>query len=124
MNRLSVYPSLEGREPVPVFEISPLVDEAGLKLAGELDLATVPQLKEALRDFAPTDPVRLDLGELTFLDSTGLHAILALARSRRGDGSVVLVDASPAVVRILEIIDIERHAVIEVQSSEVAPGAA
>ena len=105
-----------------MFEISPLVDGAGLKLAGELDLATVRQLKEALLDFAPTDPVRLDLGELTFLDSTGLHAILALARSRRGNGSVVLVNASPAVMRVLEIVNIHRHAVIEVPFQEVEPG--
>ncbi len=97
------------------FEISPL-DEAGLKLAGELDLATVPRLRDALLDFAPMDGVRLDLSQLTFLDSTGLHAILALARSRRGDGSVVLLNPSPAVMRVLEIVNIERHAVIEVQS--------
>jgi anti-anti-sigma factor len=109
---------------VSVFEISPLVDQAGLKLAGELDLGTVPRLKEALLDFASTDGVRLDLSELTFLDSTGLHTILALARSRRGDGSVVLLNPSPAVMRVLEIVDIHRHALIEVQSSSVADPAA
>lgn len=107
-----------------VFEISPLVEQAGLKLAGELDLATVPSLREALFDFLPTDEVHLDLSELTFLDSTGLHALLALARSRRGDGSVVLVNPSPAVMRVLEIVDIHRHALIEVQFLEPEQAAA
>ena len=101
-----------------VLEISPLVNGAGLKLAGELDLATVSQLKEALLEFASTDAVHLDLSELFFLDSAGLHAILALARSRLGDGSVVLLNPSSAVMRVLEIVDIERHAVIDVRTSK------
>ena len=67
-----------------VFEISPLVNGKGLRLAGELDLAAAPRLTEALLDFASSEgEVHLDLTEVSFLDSSGLRVILALARSRQ-----------------------------------------
>jgi anti-anti-sigma factor len=106
-----------------VLEISPLVDGAGLKLAGELDVVTVPRLAEALFE-ASTGELGLDLSRLTFLDSSGLHAILALARSRDGSGSVVLLDPSPAVMRVLEIVGIEHNPAVEIRSSEAEPAAA
>ena len=79
-----------------VFEITLLVNGKGLRLAGELDLAAAPRLTEALLDFAPA--VRhLDLTEVSFLDSSGLRVILALARSRGDNGSVVLLDPTAAI---------------------------
>ena len=67
-----------------VLEISPLTGVAGLRLEGELDLATAPLLKEALGDLGSEREVHLDLALLTFLDSSGLHVIAALARSFDG----------------------------------------
>ena len=40
--------------------------------------------------------MHLDLSEVSFLDSSGLRVILALARSRGDNGSVVLLDPSAA----------------------------
>ena len=77
----------EGGTVMSVFEISPLVNGKGLRLAGELDLAAAPRLTEALLDFASAEgEVHLDLTEVSFLDSSGLRVILALARSRRDKG--------------------------------------
>jgi anti-sigma B factor antagonist/stage II sporulation protein AA (anti-sigma F factor antagonist) len=108
---------LEGRDPVvSVFEMSPLVDGKGLRLAGELDLATAPRLTEALFDFASSEAdVHLDLAELSFLDSSGLRAILLLARSRADDRSVVLIKPSPAIMRTFEIVGIDQHPRIEIR---------
>jgi len=106
----------EGGTVMSVFEISPLVNKKGLRLAGELDLATAPGLTEALLDFASSGgEVHLDLSEVSFLDSSGLRVILALARSRGDNGSVVLLDPSAAIMRSLEIMGIDEHPGIEIR---------
>ena len=51
----------------------------------------------------------LDLSELTFLDSCGTRALLELARTRNGNGPVVILDPSRAVARLFEIIGIDEH---------------
>jgi anti-anti-sigma factor len=68
-----------------------------MTLAGELDLATVGQLEEALaevqRDEAHT--VVLDLCRLDFLDSTGLGALLRAQRTLRAEGRHLVLVKSP-----------------------------
>jgi anti-anti-sigma factor len=99
-----------------MLEMSSLVDGEGMRLAGELDLATAPQLAEALLEFASSEgELQLNVSELTFLDSSGLRVILELARSRADDGSVVLLDPSAAVMRILEIMGIDEHPGVEIR---------
>jgi anti-anti-sigma factor len=51
-----------------------------LKISGELDLVSEPQLDQAL---AQTDgrEATLDLSELAFMDSTGLRTLLGAART-------------------------------------------
>jgi anti-sigma B factor antagonist len=109
---------------VSVLEISPLTGVPGVRLEGELDLATAPLLTEALLDFASEREVHLDLALLTFLDSSGLHAIIALARSQDGDRSVVLLNPSAAVLRILEITGIDTHPAVEIRQPNAVTVAA
>lgn len=99
----------EGGTVMSVFEISPLVNGKGLRLEGELDLAASPRLTDALLGFASSEgEVHLDLSEVSFMDSSGLRVILALARSRADTGSsAVLLDPSAAVMRIFEIMGID-----------------
>jgi anti-anti-sigma factor len=105
-----------------VFEMSPLVNRKGLRLAGELDLATAPRLTEALLDFASSEgDVHLDLGGVSFLDSSGLRVILALARSRGDTASVVLLDPSAVILRIFEIMGIDEHPGIEIRQRSAEP---
>jgi anti-anti-sigma factor len=115
-SRPSFYRS-SGREEttVSVLEISPMVGLAGLRLAGELDLATVPLLTQALLDLESEREVHLDLATLTFLDSSGLHAIVKLARSQDGNRSVVLLNPSDAVRRCLEITGIDKHPAVDIR---------
>ena len=107
-----------------VLEISPLIGVAGLRLDGELDLATAPLLTEALLDLASEREVHLDLATLTFLDSSGLHVIVKLARSQDGNRSVVLLNPSTAVMRCLEITEIDKHPAIEIRQGDAEPIAA
>ncbi|HEX6207194.1 MAG TPA: STAS domain-containing protein [Actinomycetota bacterium] len=78
--------------------------EAGhrIRLAGELDISTVPVLEQSV-DGLVDDPLILELTDLTFLDSTGLRAILRLARSHADRGRLVLRAPTPRVLEVLTI---------------------
>ena len=70
-------------------------------LYGELDMATAPQLRE-LDDVH--GPLLLDLNGVSFLDSTGLTALLtARDGALAAGGSLQLTGTSTAVVRLLDI---------------------
>jgi anti-sigma B factor antagonist len=77
-----------------------------VSVSGELDLSTVPRLEEMI-DLAMAQGARsilLDLGKVTFLDSTGLRSILHLAdRLEAGDGGLTCVGLSAAAERVLEL---------------------
>ena len=93
-------------------------DGVGLKLVGELDLATTPELNKAVLDPSlPETQLHLDLSELTFVDSCGIHAILTLARSQDGRGPLVLLDPSVQVSRLFELLGLDEHVGIEVRRS-------
>ena len=76
-------------------------------LAGELDMTAAFKLESALEDLLPADDVRrlvLDLADLTFIDSAGLGALLAI-RDRTQDLGIemVLRNVSTPVRRILDL---------------------
>ena len=50
-----------------------------MRLSGELDLVSAPEFEAAVAG-AAEQPVRVDLSELAFMDSTGLRALLSAAR--------------------------------------------
>ena len=99
------------------FEISPLEDGTGLRLSGELDLAAARRLREALSLDEQEGELRLDLSELVFVDSSGVSTILAHARSRNGNGPLVLVNPSASVARVFELVHLEEHPGIELRQS-------
>jgi anti-anti-sigma factor len=78
-----------------------------ISLAGELDPATSPQLQARLVELAE-DPavtsVVLDLSQISFLDSSGLRALVAGNEALRArDADLVLRGPSPNIRRILEV---------------------
>jgi anti-anti-sigma factor len=81
-------------------------DLGRVAVRGALDLATVPILEAelaALRQ-AGFRRVILDLGELGFMDSTGLRCILERDAEARQDGfSFALIAGPPAVQRVFEV---------------------
>jgi anti-sigma B factor antagonist len=79
---------------------------ATLTLVGELDIATTPRLNEYLSTLAHTHHglIVIDLRQLTFLDSTGVRALVAADSYARRDGwSLAIVKGPPQVQRILEL---------------------
>ena len=99
-------------------EITRLEGERGFRLAGELDVLSAPRLIEAFAD-APEDgangQARVDLSGLTFMDSSGLHALVEIAQSQNGHGPLILEGASPIVMRLFEITDLASHPKLEIR---------
>ena len=65
------------------FKVWSLDGFRGLALAGELDMASARVLREAFETLPGTGPATLDLAELTFIDSSGLHEIVRSDPGRR-----------------------------------------
>ena len=97
------------------FEITYLEGGAGLVLTGELDLQTAPRLIDAFGRVETNGSVKLDLSELTFIDSSGLYAIVQCARSTNGSGPLVLEGANEYVRHVLRITDLAEHSEIEIR---------
>jgi anti-anti-sigma factor len=66
----------------PRFDVRVQDDHDGvlLRVSGELDLVSEPQLTQALEELGGREAT-LDLSELAFMDSTGLRALLGAART-------------------------------------------
>jgi anti-sigma B factor antagonist len=95
--------------PTPTGQLEVTVDAAPpcftVTLHGEVDLATTPQLTEALDAASRESPVGivLDLARCTFMDSSGL-ALLERAAQKNGSAPrVFLARAQGQVLRTLEI---------------------
>jgi len=81
---------------------------------GEVDMATAPQLRDAL--FALVDGgatrIALDCRGLDFLDSSGIGVLIAV-RKRLGDDGSLTLEAPPAHVRkVLELTGVSEHVTI------------
>jgi anti-sigma B factor antagonist len=90
--------------PSPVFSCS-RSDAAWVHLAGELDIATAPQLEQTLRESEiQARLVVLDLRDLTFIDSCGVHAIVnASIRARQGGRRLALLRGPESVDRLFRL---------------------
>jgi anti-anti-sigma factor len=92
----------------PTLTIRTETDEAGfrLALAGELDLASAGQLDTAVAELCADGAKRivLELGELEFMDSTGLRAVLVGAELCEVSGCELLIGrASRQVERLFQV---------------------
>ena len=73
---------------------------------GEIDVLTAPRLHETLQEVVAESPRTLlvDLANVTFIDSTGLGALVVAHRhlEERG-GKLRLVSVPPPVAQVLEV---------------------
>jgi anti-anti-sigma factor len=88
------------------FTVGVSEETSGLRVTprGELDVATQGALREVLARHAGAGSLVLDLGELRFLDTSGLRLILETAEAARRDGSAFAVlPGSPEIQRLFEL---------------------
>jgi anti-anti-sigma factor len=83
-----------------------------LALRGELDLSTVEKVEQELRRAERSEPtlVVLDLGSLSFLDSTGLRTIVtAHQRAQEAGRRLVIVKGPDTVHRVFTITRLDER---------------
>ena len=88
--------------------------EAGhlVRVSGELDLATAPQLSAVLLDAAgqSTLPVVLDLAGVTFIDSSALRTLVLAGRELADAGRKLQIGArSERVTKVLEMTQLDQY---------------
>jgi anti-sigma B factor antagonist len=101
--------------------VTPLELDAGgtdahpeIKARGEIDVATSPRLRSALRDrFARgAEDITLDLSDVTFIDSSGLGVLVGALKQFRDqangsggacDGTLRIVGAREPVRKVFEV---------------------
>jgi|SRR5689334_15039704 len=86
------------------------------RLSGELDMASAPTLEEALRPVVDAcKRLTLDLEDVTFLDSSGIRALVQLAGRLDGSAPLVLTNVPDGVRRLLDIVGLDTLPNIEVR---------
>lgn len=96
-----------------------------IELRGELDLATAPQVEEALTGAESGAPgvILLDLSGLSFLDSSGLRTILSAdARAQEGGRRLAVVKGPDPVQRVFAITGLEDKLELVEDASAVSAG--
>jgi len=84
---------------------------AVVQVAGDLDIATAPQLRHELLDLIGRSVriVTVDLAQIDFIDSTGLAVLISgLKRLREGGGDLTLRSPSRTALRLLEITGLSK----------------
>ena len=81
-----------------------------LRVGGEVDMAGRDAVEPALMAALPTaDTVVVDLGDLTFCDSTGISMFVAANEKAQAHGTVLKFrNLAPNVARVFEISGISR----------------
>lgn len=89
-----------------------------VEVAGDLDMATSPRLREGLQGVldAGTINVVVDLAEVEFMDSSALGALVVMFKAaRERGGRLCLATVRPPVRGLLTVTSVDR--VIEVYDS-------
>jgi anti-sigma B factor antagonist len=82
-----------------------------VRVAGELDLHTSPQLRDHVLAALGEPPVRiaLDLSEVDFMDSSSLGMLITcLKRVRERDGRFVLIGVAGSPMKVLSLTGLDR----------------
>jgi len=95
-------------------------------LAGDIDLASAPELRSRLADATQDTPARvvLELSELDFIDSTGLGVLVGtLRRVRATGGDIRIAGARAGIERVFSVTGLDRvFGLFEsVEAAAVAP---
>jgi anti-sigma B factor antagonist len=88
---------------------------ATVLVQGEIDIATAPDLRRALAEAMVASPNQLvvDLAATTFLDCSGIAAIVDAHRRAPASCQIVLRSPAPIIRKVIELIGIDQICLIE-----------
>ena len=79
-----------------------------IAFSGEIDLATAEGVTSALQPYVEAGgPVPVDLSKVTFMDSTGMHAIFEAAQALGDRGCIIIHGAHDAIQKVFELIGLD-----------------
>lgn len=83
-------------------------------IRGEMDMSSAAAVRDALSTAQQGSPdVIVDMTEVTFMDSTGINALMGAYRRAPYDGSVRVVGAKSIVRRVFEITGVSELLLLE-----------
>ena len=106
-------------------QLQPRSDVALIAVSGELDIASAPELEQALDQIRPelTKLVIVDLRELEFMDSTGLSIIVrAHQRLAESGCELTLIKGQPQVQRLLDLTGVADRLRLVAEPGELLNG--
>ena len=78
---------------------------------------SIPRLEAAFADVLTAGgPISVDMADVTFIDSAGLHFLARVAGSMNGAAPLTLLNVPPRVVRVMEIVGMTELPSIELRS--------
>ena len=98
-----------GYDPMP-FRVSVVRTgrHAMVRLTGELDVATAPELEAALENLIEPDPPELvivEAADLSFADVVGLGILIEANERLAPEGRLRLHEPARQIVRVLDLLD-------------------
>jgi len=84
---------------------------AVLQPTGRLNMVAAPAFKDLVEETVAAGQVRIvvDLGEVTFIDSSGLGALIAgLKTARQAGGDLRIADIPEQVMTVLRLTNLDR----------------
>ena len=97
-------------------EVADTTTPTTVVLTGEIDVATSGRVRDALMAICSSGEIKVvvDMTNVTFMDSTGLAALVGpLKRFRSMNGEIVLRSPTRGVRKVLEITGLTRVFTIE-----------
>ncbi|MCD7778576.1 MAG: STAS domain-containing protein [Clostridiales bacterium] len=92
-----------------------------VKLTGEIDIFNSDDVKSALLEMLSEKEqnVYIDCKELSYIDSTGLSALVAILKKVKAySGEVVLKNLLPNVFKVIKITNLDKLFIIEGDDNE------
>lgn len=88
------------------------VDKDGIiKMSGEIDYTVTPKIRTGLLNYIEKTkgPLKLDLGNLTYLDSSGLAVFIEARRHLVEQGRTIeIVAVTPEVKKIFQLTQVDK----------------
>ena len=92
-------------------EITTIKGNVVLKLAGEIDVYTAPQFKEAVNEVLKDDSLLhliIDLNKVSYMDSSGFGILLSATKKLAPKGgSAYLIGCCSSIERVLKITKLD-----------------
>jgi anti-anti-sigma factor len=91
-----------------VSDPSPTRSKVALRLCGEIDVSNAEDLRSALEaGIEEGGPILIDVRELTFMDSAGVHVLVQAAEAMDDRGCLVIHGERRPLSRLLDLLGVD-----------------